>query len=155
MAKKNTEKGAKKNNHIVLIILGVIIVVLLIGLFILNNFYFNVQEHAIDYLKFETRDYLVSEDDSNELKRKDGKCSIILSSRIEEEVNLDSMGDITKINGFDWAKQEFDNGVNWMSYYKNIFYVIQMFGKDKETYNKVCKKDFDDIKDKFIFMKNE
>ena len=58
-------------------------------------------------------------------------------------------------NGHKWAKQEFDNGISWMSYYKNTFYLIQMFGKDKEIYESDCKKDFDKIKDSFTFMKNE
>ena len=141
MAKKVKEAG-KKSNKILLIVFGVIIVLLLIGLFVLNEFYFSVDEHSIDYLKFKTKDYDVSEEDSNE-------------SRIEEESSLSSKGEVVDINGHKWAKQEFDNGISWMSYYKNTFYLIQMFGKDKEIYESDCKKDFDKIKDSFTFMKNE
>lgn len=154
MAKKVKEAG-KKSNKILLIVFGVIIVLLLIGLFVLNEFYFSVDEHSIDYLKFKTKDYDVSEEDSNELFRSDGKCSIVLMSRIEEESSLSSKGEVIDINEHKWAKQEFDNGISWMSYYKNTFYLIQMFGKDKEIYESDCKKDFDKIKDSFTFMKNE
>lgn len=154
MAKKKKEE-TKKSNRVLLIVLGVIIVVLVIGLFVLNRVYFSVDEHSIDYLKLKTRDYEVSEEDSNELKRNDGKCSIVLMSRIEAETALSAKGDVVEINGHKWAKQEFDNGINWMSYYKNTFYIIQMFGKDKATYESDCKKDFDEIKDSFTFMKNE
>ena len=152
---KNKKEETKKGNKILLIIFGVIIVLLLLGLFILNEFYFSIDEHSIDYLKLKTKNNNISEENSNELFRDDGKCSIVLMSRIEEESSLSSKGEVIDINGHKWAKQEFDNGISWMSYYKNTFYLIQMFGKDKEIYESDCKKDFDKIKDSFTFMKNE
>ena len=118
---KNRETKSKKQ-CIISCVLCVIIIVLTICLLVLNKFYFEVDEYSIDYLKFETKNYVPVENVSNELKREDGKCSIIMSSRIEEEVNLYTMGDVIKINGKDWAKQEFEKGINWMSYHRNTIY---------------------------------
>ena len=106
MAKE--KKNTNKRSLVLLYVLCGIILVLAISLFVLNKFYYVVDEHSIDYLKFETINYVVSEADSTELKREDGKCSITMSSRIEEKVNLHSMGEVVKINGAEWAKQEFE-----------------------------------------------
>lgn len=153
MAKE--KKNTNKRSLVLLYVLCGIILVLAISLFVLNKFYYVVDEHSIDYLKFETINYVVSEADSTELKREDGKCSITMSSRIEEKVNLHSMGEVVKINGAEWAKQEFEKGISWMSYHKNTFYIIQMFGENEKVYKEDCKKEFDKIKDTFTFMKHE
>ena len=153
MAKE--KKNTSKRSYVLFYVLCGIIIVLSISLFLLNKFYFVVDEHSIDYLKFETKNYVVLDSGSNDLKREDGKCSITISSRIEEEVNLHTLGEVVKINGIDWAKQEFEKGINWMSYHKNTFYIIQMFGDNEKVYKEECKKDFDKIKDTFTFMKHE
>lgn len=153
MAKKISKEKKKKSN--LSYVLCIIIVILVVVFFATKNLYFVGTEHFIDYLKFETDGYTESVDDAYELVNENGSCSIIMSSKIVDEVNLDSMGEVVEINGVKWSKQVFDNGVNWMSHYKGTFYLIQMFGKDKKTYENSCKKEFEKIKNSFTFMKSE
>lgn len=152
---KNNNKKSRKTDYVVISVLGCVIVFLLVTLFFLNNNYFKKKDFVIDYLKLTATNYVESDEDSNVLVRNDNYCNIILSSKITKNNNLLSLGQSEIINSHDWVNQEFENGITWMSYYKNTFYIVQMYSKDKDTYNSECKKDFEKIKKTFSFMKNE
>lgn len=152
---KKIIKVKKKTDRVVITVLCCFIIFLLILFILLNRTYFNTRNFVIDYLKLEATNYMGSKEDSKVINRKDEKCHIILSSKVTTTNDLLSLGNFEKINNHDWVKQEFENGITWMSYYKNSFYIVQMYGDNKYLYNNSCKKDFEKIKNTFSFMNSE
>lgn len=154
---KNKNKKVKKNDNIVLCVLGCVIVLLLIiTIVVRNSDYYNTKTYTYDYFKFLVSDYYEKSDKQrNYLIKNDESCYIEYNSLITEKNDLLNYGELIKINDHDWVKQDFDNGVTWMSYYKNSFYIIQMYGKDNVIYENECKQDFDKIKSTFSFIKSE
>ena len=149
---KKEDKGNKEN--ILLCVFGVIIIVLIMLLVHLNKNYFSKNTYYFDYLSFEA----ISYGDSNgyKISKKNNKCHILLFSKTkEEEVSLNNLGEKETINDHEWVKQEFENGVTWMTNYNKMFYIIQMYAEDEDTYSDYCEADFETIKDTFSFNKNE
>ncbi|MBQ7104359.1 MAG: hypothetical protein IJN90_00695 [Bacilli bacterium] len=151
---KKTKK--KKSDKVVLAVLGsVVILLLIVTVIVRNSSYFNAKPYSYDYLKFFASNYSERDGYTNSLVNNDSECYIDYKSLITEKKDLLNYGSATKINNHDWVKQDFDNGVTWMSYYKNSFYIIQMYGKDVNTYKNECKNDFEKIKSTFSFIKSE
>lgn len=121
----------------------------------INDTYFNTRDFVIDYLRFQASDYVKDEKDNTVINREDNSCHILLSSKITKSNDLSNLGALEKINNHEWVKQEFENGETWMSYYKNSFYIVQMYGADKKIYENSCKDDFEKIKKTFSFIKSE
>jgi len=154
MRKKTTnDKKKKKIDYVVLSVLGCFIIYLLFFLIILNKYYFNVNTFSIDYLNFKAKDFDAK--NINVVDDKEGNCHILLLSKTTKENVLGSFKNIKKINNYDWVYQEFDKGITWMSYYKDVFYIVQMYADSEEKYKDMCESNFAEIKDTFSFDVNE
>jgi len=152
--KKEVKKVLKKsNNYVFLIILFGIILFLLLAAAIVIKWYLPTKKHTIDYLSFKTRDYKTGSN-VKELISDDGNCIISVTSQMNE-INLNDLGDIIKINNHDWVKQEFSNGYTFISSYKKMVYIVQMYALDNDTFNNVCRRDFNRIQKTFSFIKDE
>lgn len=153
-AKTKKTNNKKKSDNIVIIVLGCVIVFLIIVMVVLyKTAYFKDNDFVIDYLQFSANNYKKS--DLNLITSEDDLCHIRYSSKIVEKNDLLTLGEKETINNHDWVKQEFENGITWISYYKNSYYIVQMYANDQNTYTKECQKDFEKIKQTFIFLKNE
>lgn len=156
MKKSKKTKDKKKADKVVLCVLGCFIVFFTVICILVNtSSYFKRVSFSIDYLTFSVVNYEKSNDSFNVLFNEKLGCYIKYSSNISLENELMNYGNKEKVNDNDWVKQEFENGVTWISYYKNSYYIIQMYANDEDIYNNKCKEDFEEIKSTFSFMKNE
>ena len=155
--KELVKKKREKKSRVLLCILGCVILFLIFVSVIVFKWYLPVEKHMFDYFSLRTIDYSISKEQYNKLVSDNGKCIIVVVTEIKDGKDKDvtKLGKVEKIKHHDWAKQEFSTGYTWISYYKNMTYIIQMYANDEETFNDVCKKDFDQIKKSFSFLKDE
>lgn len=152
---KKTKKKNKNKNHILLIVLGCIILFLIFACVIVRKWYLPSESYSFDYLNIRTIGYDKDESQSNKLVSEDDKCIITVTSEIIDDIDLNELGTIEEIKDREWARQDFANGVTWLTHHKNMLYIVQMYANDNDTYEDVCKKDFDKIKKTFSFLKDE
>ena len=154
--KKEIKKDNKGANKITLIVLCSVIVVLGVAcIFAYKDFSFNRVSFTIDYLRFYADDYTKNEEKINLISNENKTCHVKYSSEISNDDTILKFGVKEVINDNEWVKQEFENGITWISYYKNSRYIIQMYANDKKVYNNECKEEFEEIKNSFSFLKNE
>lgn len=161
MEKENKDKKSKKDENkkktnVTLIVLCCIILILGIACVVAyKDFSFNRVSYTIDYLKFYADDYTKTEEKGNLITNEAKTCYVKYSSEISSDDTILKYGEKEVVNDYEWVKQEFENGITWISYYKNSRYIVQMYANDKAAYNNDCKEDFEEIKDSFSFLKNE
>lgn len=148
-------KKKKKSDKVVLITLCCFIVFFTVVLIVLHCTYFNVKTYMVNYLSIKVKDYVVDLENDKLINSEDDKCHILLSSNYNYNGNIVELNNVELINEHEWGKQNFELGTTWFSYYNNSFYIVQMYADDEKTYNEICKKDFDEVKDTFSFIKNE
>ena len=153
--KKVQKKEVKKADYVVLTTLGLFILFLVGVLIYLNNGYFKSKDFMVDYLSLTAKNYVAKEGNSKVISSEDGACKITIATKITKNKNLKELGESEKINNHEWVKQEYENGVTWMSYYKNSFYIVQMYAKNGNIYNNKCKKQFEKIRKTFSFIQSE
>lgn len=155
--KEPVKKKRKKKSYVLLGILGCVILFLIFASVIVFKWYLPSEKYTFDYFSLRTIDYSISKEQDNKLVSDNGKCMIVVANEIKKskDDDISKLGEVVTIKHHDWAKQEFSTGYTWISYYKNMTYIIQMYANDEETFNDVCKKDFDQIKKSFSFLKDE
>ncbi len=152
---KNDSKTKFKRRHIILGIISCIIILVICVFYFVNRVYLRGTLQTYDYLSFRTVNY---DYDSNNLKllnSKDNNCHIRLHSMVAYDDDLKKLGNIEKINDYDWVEQSYDHGITLLTYYRNNMYIIEMYAKDKDIYQNECAKDFVKIKKTFSFIKDE
>lgn len=153
--KKEKKNLNKKMDKVTMSVLCSVIVILLVAcVFVYKNHSFNRVSFSIDYLKFYADNYTKS-DGKNLISNENNSCHVKYSSDISNNDNIVQYGEKEVINDNEWVKQEFENGITWVSYYKNSRYIVQMYANDANAYTNECKKEFEDIKNSFSFLKNE
>lgn len=146
----------KKNNNVTLIVLCCVIFVLGVACFFAyKDFSFNRESFSVDYLKFYADDYVKDENATNLISNENKSCHVKYSTEISSDDSILKYGEKEVINDYEWVKQEFENGITWISYYKNSRYIIQMYADDEKSYKNECKEEFEEIKNSFSFLKNE
>ncbi len=155
--KEPVKKKRKKKSYILLAILGCVTLFLIFASVIVFKWYLPSEKHTFDYFSLRTIDYSISKEQDNKLVSDNGKCMIVVATEIKEDKDKDisKLGEVETIRHHEWAKQEFSTGYTWLSYHKNMIYIIQMYANDEATFKDVCKEDFDQIKKSFSFLKDE
>lgn len=148
-------KKKKKGDNVVLIILCCFIVFFTVVLIVLHCTYFNVKTYMIDYLSIKVKNYTVDEENDKLINGANNKCHVLLSSNFYYADDKVKLSNVELINNYEWGKQDFELGTTWITYYDNFLYIVQMYADDEDSYNETCKKEFEDIKDTFYFLKNE
>lgn len=152
---KEQSKTKFKRHHIILWIILFIIIVIIGFFYFINRVYLKGTLQTYDYLSFRTVNYDYDSNNSKLLNSKNDNCHIRLHSMTTSDDDLKKLGNIEKINGYDWVEQTYDHGITLLTYYKNNLYIIEMYAKDKDVYQDECAKDFAKIKKTFSFIKDE
>ncbi len=155
--KEPIKKKRKKKSYILLGILGCVILFLIFVSVIVFKWYLPSEKHTFDYFSLRTIDYNISNEQNNKLVSDNGKCMIVIATEIKKSKDKDvsKLGEVEEIKHHKWAKQEFSTGYTYLSYHKNMIYIVQMYANDDDTFKDVCKEDFDKIKKSFSFLKDE
>lgn len=155
--KEPVKKRRKKKSYILLGILGCVILFLIFASVIVFKWYLPSEKHTFDYFSLRTIDYNISNEQNNKLVSDNGKCMIVIATEIKKSKDKDvsKLGEVEEIKHHKWAKQEFSTGYTYLSYHKNMIYIVQMYANDDDTFKDVCKEDFDKIKKSFSFIKDE